>query len=51
MRTDEEASSRFAALRWAILPIPWIADVSATSQSYVKQHFKNGFDYALRQPA
>ena len=37
----------YAAVHWGILPLPWLADVSERLQSYVEQHFKNGFDYAL----
>ena len=37
----------YAALHWAILPLPWLANISDKLQSYVEQHFKNGFDYAL----
>jgi len=37
----------YAAVHWGILPLPWVADVSERLQSYVEQHFKNGFDYAL----
>jgi hypothetical protein len=29
------------------LPLPWLTDISERLQSYVEQHFKNGFDYAL----
>ena len=35
------------AVHWAILPLPWLTEVSERLQSYVEQHFKNGFDYAL----
>ena len=37
----------YAAVHWAILPLPWLTDISERLQSYVEQHFKNGFDYAL----
>jgi hypothetical protein len=34
----------YAAVHWGIVPLPWLADVSERLQSYVEQHFKNGFD-------
>ena len=37
----------YAAVHWGILPLPWAPHVSEKLQSYVEQHFKNGFDYAL----
>jgi hypothetical protein len=45
VRGIEENS--YAAVHWAILPLPWLTEVSERLQSYVEQHFKNGFDYAL----
>ena len=37
----------YAAVHWGILPLPWLTHLSEKLQSYVEQHFKNGFDYAL----
>jgi PAS domain S-box-containing protein len=45
IRGIEENS--YAGVHWAILPLPWLTEVSERLQSYVEQHFKNGFDYAL----
>jgi hypothetical protein len=45
IRGVEENS--YAAVHWAILLLPWLTEVSERLQSYVEQHFKNGFDYAL----
>ena len=45
IRGIEENS--YAAVRWAILPLPWLTEVSERLQNCVEQHFKNGFDYAL----
>jgi len=37
----------YAAVHWGILPLPWAPHVSEKLQSYVEQHFKDGFDYTL----
>ena len=37
----------YAAVHSAIMPLPWLTDVSERLQSYLEQHFANGFDYAL----
>ena len=37
----------YAAIHWTILPFPRIKELSETWQSYVEQHFANGFAYAL----
>jgi hypothetical protein len=42
----------YAAVHSAVLPLPWLTNISDklqsyVEQSYVEQHFKNGFDYAL----
>lgn len=29
------------------MPLPWLTDVSERLQSYVEEHFANGFDCAL----
>jgi len=45
IRGVEENS--YAAIHWAMWPLPWLTDVSERLQGYIEQHFANGFAYAL----